>query len=496
MNRNVSRRAVLGGLLAGAAAAPSWAGAPLVSLRPLPRGTLPAPPPPPDAERLIADARLGGDVCYAVTDLASGATIESRDADRTLPPASVAKALTALYALGVLGPGYRFTTRLVATGPVSGGRIEGDLVLAGGGDPTLDTDRLALLVESLKEAGIHTVTGQFRTWAGALPAIRGIDPDQPPQVGYNPAIGGLNLNYNRVHFEWKRKGSDYDVTMQARAVSFSPSVRIARMSISSDQAPVYTYAEDNGIDRWTVARRALGDEGSRWLPVRRPDAYAGEVFVSLARSYGIELRPGEPMTAPPEGALIGEVHSDPLVPLLRDMLRWSTNLTAESVGLMASSVIGPRPDSLAASAARMNAWAGARYGAPGLSLVDHSGLGYASGVSAADMVRLLVAAGRDEGFRPLLRGFAVSDPGDRTPRPDIEVAAKTGTLNFVSALAGYARADGGRDMAFAIFTADTDRRDAIPIAQRERPEGAKGWAGRSRRLQQDLILRWTALQGA
>ena len=496
MSRSVSRRAVLGGLLAGAAAAPSWAGAPLVSLRPLPRGALPPAAPPPDAERLIADARLGGDVCYAVTDLASGATIESRDADRALPPARVAKALTALYGLGVLGPDYRFATRLVATGPVSGGRIDGDLVLAGGGDPTLDTDRLALLVESLKEAGIHTVTGRFRTWSGALPSIRGIDADQPPQVGYNPAIGGLNLNYNRVHFEWKRKGSDYDVTMQARAERFSPSVSIARMAISSDQAAVYTYAGDDGVDRWTVARRALGDEGSRWLPVRRPDAYAGEVFMSLARSYGIELRTGEPMTAPPEGTLIGEVQSDPLAPLLRDMLRWSTNLTAESVGLMASGRIGPRPDSLAASAARMNAWAGARYGAPGLSLVDHSGLGYASGVSASDMVRLLVAAGRDEGLRPLLRRYAVSDPGERTPRGDIEVAAKTGTLNFVSALAGYARTDAGKDMAFAIFTADTARRDAIPIAQRERPEGAQGWAGRSRRLQQDLILRWTALQGA
>jgi D-alanyl-D-alanine carboxypeptidase/D-alanyl-D-alanine-endopeptidase (penicillin-binding protein 4) len=497
MMRSVSRRAVLGGLLAGAAVVPAMASAPLTSVRPLPRGMLPPPPAPPSVETLVEAARLGGQVTFAVADMSDGALVESREPLLAQPPASVAKALTALYALDLLGPGYRFPTQVIATGPIVNGRVDGDIVLAGGGDPTLDTDRLGDLVAAMKAAGVREATGRFRTWGGVLPAIAEIDDDQPPQVGYNPAISGLNLNYNRVHFEWKRGADGYAISMEARGERFSPRVTIARMSIATEQGPVYTYSEAEGVDRWSVARRALGDDGSRWLPVRRPEAYAGEVFLSLARSFGIELRPGDPLGSPPQGTVVAELQSDELRVMMRDMLRWSTNLTAEVAGLTASTVIGPQPYSLAGSAARMNTWAAARFGASRPALIDHSGLGYGSGITAADMVRLLTASERDMGLSAILRDFPVTAADrDRSPVAGVSVAAKTGTLNFVSALAGYARTGTGRDMAFAIFTADTARRDSVPIEEREQARGAREWARRSRRLQQDLILRWANVHGA
>ena len=77
-------------------------------------------------------------------------------------------------------------------------------VLAGGGDPTLQTDQLGDLVARLAGTGVRGATGRFLHWAGALPRIDRISDDQPDHVGYNPAISGLNLNFNRVHFEWKR----------------------------------------------------------------------------------------------------------------------------------------------------------------------------------------------------------------------------------------------------------------------------------------------------
>jgi len=78
----------------------------------------------------------------------------------------------------------------------------------------------------------------------------------------------------------------------------------------------------------------------------------------------------------------------------------------------------------------------------------------------------------------------------------VEAVAKTGTLNFVSGLAGYFQVPGGRRMAFAIFAADLPRRAAIPPQNRERPPGARPWAVRARALQQDLIERWAQLYGA
>ncbi|WP_412509855.1 D-alanyl-D-alanine carboxypeptidase, partial [Roseovarius sp. SYSU LYC5161] len=223
-----------------------------------------------DVEALLAEAKLGGRVAFSVMDVASGAPLEGHGTRTGLPPASVTKAITAVYALDTLGPEYRFGTRLMTDGTVRDGVLRGDLVLAGGGDPTLDTDALADMAARLKNLGIHEVRGTFRVWAGALPFEREIDPAQPPHAGYNPALSGLSLNFNRVRFGWKRNGSDYTVTMDARSGRHRPEVRVARMALADRRSPVYTYRDGGSHDSWTVARGALGNGGARWLPVRKP----------------------------------------------------------------------------------------------------------------------------------------------------------------------------------------------------------------------------------
>ena len=75
----------------------------------------------------------------------------------------------------------------------------------------------------------------------------------------------------------------------------------------------------------------------------------------------------------------------------------------------------------------------------------------------------------------------------------IRMAAKTGTLNFVSGLAGFVLPPGGRALAFAVFAADEDRRRTIPRAAREKVPGARSWGRRARVLQDKLLKRWTAL---
>ena len=180
--------------------------------------------------------------------------------------------------------------------------------------------------------------------------------------------------------------------------------------------------------------------------------------------------------------------------VLRDMMRWSTNLTAEVVGLKATMAGGQRPDDLAQSAGAMSAWMRARLGARQAGFVDHSGLGDQSRLRPNDMVSALVAAGPTGALRQMMRAQPMLD-GRGRPIADhpVQVAAKTGTLNFVSSLAGYARGPSGRDLAFAIFCADTVRRDGLSEAERERPEGARPYNQRAKRLQQQLIERWATL---
>jgi D-alanyl-D-alanine carboxypeptidase/D-alanyl-D-alanine-endopeptidase (penicillin-binding protein 4) len=70
------------------------------------------------------------------------------------------------------------------------------------------------------------------------------------------------------------------------------------------------------------------------------------------------------------------------------------------------------------------------------------------------------------------------------------VEAKTGTLNFVNCLAGTVRTGRGADLAFAIFSAEPERRARAIASADEVPDGSREWARRARRLQQVLLQRW------
>lgn len=481
------RRSVLRLLVGGGAlcALPACAEAPERSRRPQER---PAQP----ADRIVSRAGLGGDLSYAVMDMGSGNLLEGRGGNTALPPASVAKTLTSLYALDTLGGAYQFQTRLMTSGNIADGVLRGDLVLAGGGDPLLDTDDLARMAAELRAAGVQRVEGRFFVWGGALPFVEQIANDQAPQAGYNATVSGLNLNFNRVHFGWMRAGNDYTVTMDGRSDRHRPAVQMARMQVVNRSSPLYTYSRSQTQDSWTVARGALGNSGSRWLPVRHPELYAGEVLRALGTGQGITLPAPQVTQSVPNGRVLVEHRSKVLTEVLRDTLRFSTNITAEAVGMMASAVqAGVAPRSLAASASQMSDWARARYGMSSARLVDHSGLGAASRVSMVDLCNMFRRAGQEGVLRGLLREHPLRDAnGNIMSNPGIDVRAKTGTLYFVSALGGYVAAPGGRDLAFAMCSADLSRRSQVAGGDMDRPDGTAAWARTARNMQQDMLFRW------
>lgn len=490
----VSRRLFLGGALAGLAQA-GFAMPPETSVIPRLRPDRFYLRAVPSGAELIERAALGGAVSYVVADAHSGQVLETASPLLGMPPASVTKALTTAYGLDRLGPGYRFHTRVVADGTLTNGRLEGDLWLIGGGDPLLDTDTLNTLTRDLAQAGLREVTGRLMVAYGALPLIHEIDPDQPAHVGYNPAVSGLNLNFNRVHFEWERGQDGYDVRMDARSETVRPPISMARMRVADRTSPIYDYSETDTHENWSVAQSALGRDGARWLPVRRPHLYAAEVFQVLARARGIVLNgPGFAET-PPENALVMAEHvSDPLEDILRGMMRWSTNLTAEIVGLMATQAGGGTPSTLVESGAAMGQWMQDRYGIRRPYFVDHSGLGDESRITSREMVRALVGSGANGGLRRLMKNIPMRDEqGNYLPDHPVEVVAKTGTLYFVSTLAGYARTPSGRDLAFAVFCGDLPRRTTFDSSQEQRPPGARSYNGRAKGLQQALIERWAAI---
>lgn len=447
--------------------------------------------PPPGYEELIKTLYLTGEAGFAAIDVETGQVLEQHNGAKGFAPASVTKSITALYALDTLGPEFRFETKLRATGPVQNGVLDGDLILIGGGDPHLDTDDLATMAGMLTTNGITKITGRYLFDGTALPTFNHIVAAQPVHVGYNPAISGLNLNFNRFYFEWKKQSADYDIRLDARGRNITPKSTRATMTIQDQQDQVFTYSRSGNQEAWTVLRGALGKEGGRWLPTRKPALYTAEVFRELALLQGIELPIPEQARIPDAGHVIGVHQSDPLSVIVKSMLRFSTNLSAEVLGLMAS---GERR-SLADSAAKMNTWARTRLGLANAMFADHSGLSDRTRVAPVSFARAMVNAEQAfPEFASLLKPIKSRQfNGNLDKKGRAQIAAKTGTLNFVSALGGF-QMSAGRKIAFAIFVQDFNKRAKFDHATNDRPRGASDWAKRARRLHHGLLYRWARIE--
>jgi D-alanyl-D-alanine carboxypeptidase/D-alanyl-D-alanine-endopeptidase (penicillin-binding protein 4) len=421
-----------------------------------------------DPAASIGAAKLGADVAFAALDATSGTLLAAREADQPMAPASTLKIVTALYALDRLGAGHRFATRVLAAGDT--------LILAGGGDPVLDSDDLAGLAVQVAQAWQGPPPARFLVWGGALPHVARLDPAQDEYLPYNPTLSGMMLNFNRVHLDW-RSGQ---MALQARGRRQSPraySITIAGVARSS---PLFTYDGSGPRESWTIARGAMGAQGARWLPVRQPELYAGDVFQTLCRAQGLALPDPERGDLAPTGHEIARHDSPPLDRILRGMLEYSTNLTAEALGLAASSA-----GDLRASAQAMVQWLAARDPQARAELYDHSGLSSRNRISPLTLARLLQGEGRARDLAALLKHVPLRDAKGKKTASPLQILAKTGTLNFVSNLAGYAKDAAGREIAFVIFAADENRRAASE--GQELPDGVIGWTKRAKALQQALV---------
>ena len=473
-------------LFAGAARASGPVQVPVPPLRP---DEFP-PKPKPAYLKMIEEARLDGKTGFFVMDADSGQLLEQHNALHGLPPASVVKAVTALYAVDVLGPDHVFETRVLGNGYLDGDVFNGDLILAGGGDPELTTDGLGDLSQQLVELGITSITGKFYVWGEALPFSDRIDKNQPEHVAYNPAVSGIMLNRNRVRFEWVRKSSGYDLNLDARSGRYNADVTIAEISAQERMGQVYTYEDLGGSDGWTVAKAALGKGGARWLPTRQPVAYAGEVFRAVAAQNGLTLPEATAIDAyPAESFIMARRESPTLDKICKDMLRYSYNLTAEAIGMAATAKRLGRAVSFDKSAAEMNRWTREKFGVNGIKMIDHSGLGDRSRIPPEALGLLLSDSWSRETLVPLIRVKGVAGGGGT-----IQKWVKTGTLHYASGLAGYLDVPDGRTLCFAIFSVDFDRRKRADLKGSERPPGSKSWGQRARHLQNRLISRWATLK--
>jgi len=427
-------------------------------------------------------------VGYLLFDPADGRVLAARQPDRPFVPASVAKLPTVVAALAVLGPEHRFATELLATGPVEGGTLRGDLILRGGGDPSLTSEGLAALLDGLKAQGVRRVAGRFLYDASALPELPEIDAGQPWTAGYNTGIGALSLNYNRVQLAWTRRPNG---TVEAGAWSMSDLGRhrvdgIAVAVVPEADTVVAPLPVKDG-EGWQLAVRP--DTPARlWLPVTRPGAAAAAVFRALAAERWLTLPTPEAGVAPANARAVARHDSPALEELAARVLRHSNNLSAELIGLAAARRLDPRAATLARSAAVLAGWFAAQrpdVDWRGLRLLNHSGLSTGSAMTPRQTMAILEMGG--ERLSALLPG------GDESgPLPGVR--GKSGTLAYAKGMAGLLRTATGKELGFAFYVGDPAQRAALDATLDRRvaemPAEARAWLARARALQADLLALW------
>jgi serine-type D-Ala-D-Ala carboxypeptidase/endopeptidase (penicillin-binding protein 4) len=96
-------------------------------------------------------------------EAADGTVLLAQAAELPVHPASVSKVPTTLALLRKLGPDHRFTTSFLAAGRVHDDTLEGDLLVAGDGDPYFVDENALLVTQRLNELGLRHVTGSLRS---------------------------------------------------------------------------------------------------------------------------------------------------------------------------------------------------------------------------------------------------------------------------------------------------------------------------------------------
>jgi len=183
----------------------------------------------------LKHARLG----IAVVDVKSGRLLKSVNPSASIIPASLMKVVTTATALEVLGEQHRFTTELCYSGTLTNGVLTGDLLIIGGGDPSLGGGRPngALDLEALLDR-----------WASAVQSA-GIKEIKGDVIGEESLAAGAEPS---PYWQWNDIGNYYGAGAGAIIIHENKyTLRLQRTASVGSKPKIVSYDPDPGQLRWT-----------------------------------------------------------------------------------------------------------------------------------------------------------------------------------------------------------------------------------------------------
>ena len=431
---------------------------------------------------LVVDAApaLGALSTQANAAAGKAGPLLSHRANASVNPASVMKLVTTYAGLELLGPAYTWPTLVYVDGPISGGTLNGNLIIQGKGDPKLVIERLWLLLRRVQSLGIKNISGDIlldRSAFSTLPP-NPADFDGEPLRPYNAAPDALLINFKSVVMTFvPNPGAG------VASVSFEPPLANVQMQTTVPLAAGKTAASlgDCGDYRGALAAD-FSDPfrisfkgaypaacGEKVWPVAYADpaSYAERAVQGMWMEIGGKLsgrvREGR---APAAARPVFEMASGTLADTIQGINKFSNNVMAQQLFLTLSlprpglAPIGApnapangapnAPASFEASREVVRAWWRERFGEQDMPTLDNgSGLSRQERITPQGLARMLQTAYASGAMPELMASLPITGIDGTLRRSKSRVSQgwahlKTGSLRDSTALAGYVHTPSGR----------------------------------------------------
>ena len=402
-----------------------------------------------------------GSYAFVVHEKGKDGALLSINADRPMNPASAIKVVTTLTALEELGPAYHWRTDVYTMGKVVAGVLHGDLLIKGYGDPYLVTENFWKLLQELRRKGISHITGDLVIDDSffEVPDIDTAEFDNKPERTYNVLPNALLVNFKAAYFHFYPSANGKSVIVKSDPEL--PNLRIDnRLKLRKARCGGYQRGIAITIPRTPTLDQVLFDGkfptgcGHYVMPrtVLQADTFAYGVFKSLWQQLGGKINGTvKKGIAPEDQDPFMSWRSRPLGELIRLVNKFSNNvMTRQMLLTLAAEFDGKTGREEDGRVVVNNYLQSKGLDTASLNLVNGAGLSRETRISARLLADILMYA-EDIPFMPEFVSSLSIMGIDGTARNRLKrtlrsghAHIKTGTIDDVSAIAGYVNARSGK----------------------------------------------------
>lgn len=394
-----------------------------------------------------------------IEDLDSGEVVLRWHDQVPRNPGSTIKLVTTLVALDVLGPTYSWQTDVYALGEIEDGRLHGDLLIKGRGDPFLVTERMWQLLRRVRQAGILNIDGDLLIDDSYFD-VASHDPgafDRQPLRAYNVAPNALLVNFKVIRY-WFEAEPD---TNSVRVWLDPPLKNLSvdnRLSLAPGRCRGYqrgiTISANEAVDRITFS--GVFPSGCRRYAMDRTalshNEFAFGLFMSLWHEAGGGFSGGWKNVTTPQGVepLI-EFESMPLADVIARVNKHSNNVMARQLLYTLSAEVLGEPGTEDGGRKVVIDWLD-KNGLASSNLAFENGAGLSREVrmTAEEMGAILRFAWRQPYMPEYVSSLSLAGLDGTLTHRFVNTTLsgnahlKTGSLDHVTAIAGYLQARSGR----------------------------------------------------